>query len=492
MLPIGYGDGVRRALSNNADVLVGGRRHPLVGTVSMDNVTIDLGPRTTVEPGSAAVLIGAQGGERILAEELAGRLETINYEITCGISPRVPPARTCDRDERRRPARAPRNRSGSPARPLVRRRRGLDRRRRGARRARRPRRGRRRPRGRRRRGGRSAANRPGGSRARVRALGRVRDLAGRWRAIGAGTSTSTRLRGDSIEADLAQRDFTVNAIAVPLADPRASPRDPHRGAADLEQRRLRVVSERSFAADPLRLLRAARLAAEFELELDAETVRLALESASRAAEPAGERQLAELRLLLTGPDPLRGLRLLDELGATAGVLPELEALRGVAQNPNHHLDVHGHTLAGAVEPARGRGRPRPLRAATRRRRSRELLAEPLADELSRGGALRFAALLHDVGKPATREEHEGGFVSFVGHDRVGAELVQRGVRPAADEHGAVATTSQAVTLHHLHLGFMAHERPLSRRRLYEYLKLTAPVVGRRHPADGRRPARRAR
>jgi alanine racemase len=68
VLPIGYGDGVRRALSNNAEVLVGGRRHPLVGTVSMDNVTIDLGPETDVEPGSPAVLIGAQGGERILAE----------------------------------------------------------------------------------------------------------------------------------------------------------------------------------------------------------------------------------------------------------------------------------------------------------------------------------------------------------------------------------------------------------------------------------------
>jgi alanine racemase len=89
VLPIGYGDGVRRGLSNNAEVLVGGRRYPLVGTVSMDNITIDLGPNTDVEPGSPAVLIGAQGNERILAEELASRLDTINYEITCGISERV-------------------------------------------------------------------------------------------------------------------------------------------------------------------------------------------------------------------------------------------------------------------------------------------------------------------------------------------------------------------------------------------------------------------
>ena len=90
VLPIGYGDGVRRGLTNNAEVLVDGARHPLVGTVSMDNITIDLGPETGVEPGAEAVLIGAQGSDRILAEEVARRLDTINYEITCGISPRVP------------------------------------------------------------------------------------------------------------------------------------------------------------------------------------------------------------------------------------------------------------------------------------------------------------------------------------------------------------------------------------------------------------------
>jgi alanine racemase len=90
VLPLGYGDGVRRGLSNNADVLVRGQRYPLVGTVSMDNVTVDLGPETDVEPGDEAVLIGSQGEETILSEELAARLGTINYEITCGISARVP------------------------------------------------------------------------------------------------------------------------------------------------------------------------------------------------------------------------------------------------------------------------------------------------------------------------------------------------------------------------------------------------------------------
>lgn len=90
VLPLGYGDGVRRGLSNNAEVLIRGRRMPLVGTVSMDNVTVDLGPESEVEPGDEAVLIGAQGEDSVLAEEWARRLDTINYEVTCGISARVP------------------------------------------------------------------------------------------------------------------------------------------------------------------------------------------------------------------------------------------------------------------------------------------------------------------------------------------------------------------------------------------------------------------
>jgi alanine racemase len=90
VIPIGYGDGFRRALSNNADVLIRGRRHPLVGTISMDNLTVDLGPETEVEPGDDAILIGRQGDEEILAEDVARRLETINYEVTCAISSRVP------------------------------------------------------------------------------------------------------------------------------------------------------------------------------------------------------------------------------------------------------------------------------------------------------------------------------------------------------------------------------------------------------------------
>jgi alanine racemase len=90
VIPVGYGDGFRRSLSNNADVLIGGRRWPVVGNVSMDNLTADLGPLSGVRAGAPVVLLGADGGERITAEELAARQGTLNYEITCAISPRVP------------------------------------------------------------------------------------------------------------------------------------------------------------------------------------------------------------------------------------------------------------------------------------------------------------------------------------------------------------------------------------------------------------------
>jgi len=90
VVPIGYGDGWRRGLSNRVDVLIGGRRYPVSGTISMDNLTVDLGPQTTVRPGDEVVLIGRQGEEVQSAEDVARVLGTINYEITCGISARVP------------------------------------------------------------------------------------------------------------------------------------------------------------------------------------------------------------------------------------------------------------------------------------------------------------------------------------------------------------------------------------------------------------------
>jgi len=294
-----------------------------------------------------------------------------------------------------------------------------------------------------------------------------------WRAVAADDSWQidlTALRGETIEADLAERDFTVGAVAVPLDG--GKPVDPHGGLADLDRRLLRVVSERSFAADPLRLLRAARLAAGLGLEVDASTIALARSEAMRAAETAGERQLVELRQLIGGIDPLRGLRLLDELALTAVVLPELEALRGVEQGPNHHLDVHGHTIAVLERTLEVEAELERF-GGERAVELESLLTEPLADEISRGTALRFGALLHDIGKPATRTE-KGGFVTFIGHDRDGAEIVGALCRRLRASR-TLTRHLQDLTLHHLRLGFMVREAPLPPRRVHEYLRATEPV-----------------
>jgi poly(A) polymerase len=295
-----------------------------------------------------------------------------------------------------------------------------------------------------------------------------------WRAAGTEHSWQvdvTQLRGETIEADLAERDFTVGAVAIPLGG--GEPIDPHGGLADLEGGVLRVVGEQSFTADPLRLLRAARLAMELELEPDPETVALARRGASRAAEAAGERQLCELRLLIGGRDPLRGLALLDGLGVTPVVLAELDALRGVQQGPNHHLDVHGHTIA-VLERTLEIEADLKRFAGESEAETRALLAEPLADEMSRGTALRFGALLHDIGKPATRGERDG-YVTFIGHDRDGAEMV-RGLCGRFHASKALTRHLEGLTLHHLRLGFLVHEAPLPARRVHEYLRATEPVA----------------
>jgi tRNA nucleotidyltransferase/poly(A) polymerase len=300
---------------------------------------------------------------------------------------------------------------------------------------------------------------------------------GSWRALageGAWHVDVSRLRGEAIETDLALRDFTVDAMAVPLADLAVPPLDPHGGLADLKEARLRAVSARSFADDPLRILRAARIAAELGLTIDKDTVALARTEAGRAGEPAGERQFAELRLLLTAADPVRGLELLDELAATRVLLPELEALRGVEQNPYHHLDVYGHTLEVLARLVEVEGDLESFVGPDATEVS-ELLADPLADELLRGGALRFAALVHDLGKPATRAVGEGGRVLFVGHDRAGARLV-RELCSRLRASRRLADYLADLTLNHLRLGFLVHERPLSRRQVYDYLRATDPYI----------------
>lgn len=281
----------------------------------------------------------------------------------------------------------------------------------------------------------------------------------------------TALRGESIEPDLAERDFTIGAVAVPLAG--GEPIDPYAGLVDLADRRLRAVGERSFLDDPLRLLRAARLAAEMELEIEPRTVALACSAASRAADPAGERQLAELRQLMGGPDPLRGLRLLGDLGLTAVVLPEVEEMRGVEQGPNHHLDVYDHTIA-VLEHTLEVEQDLDRFAGDRAAEVAALLDELLADEMTRRAALRFGALFHDIAKPATRAERDG-FVGFRGHDQLGAEVIGR-ICGRLRASRKLTQHLQGLALHHLRLGFLIPEMPLPPRRVHAYLRATEPVA----------------
>ena len=272
------------------------------------------------------------------------------------------------------------------------------------------------------------------------------------------------LQGETIEEDLAKRDFSVNAMARRSEGSELI--DPLGGRADLEARTLRVLGPAAYENDPLRPLRLARFAAELGFMPDAETERLTSEAAPRVAEASGERVFAELRRLVLAPGAVQGLDLADRLGLLDSVLPELADLHEVEQSHYHHLDVYGHTIEvfeRLVELERD---------ATGE--LREVLDEPLADELTRGEALRFAALLHDIGKPATHQVREDGRVTFMGHDRLGEQMVRTICRRLRTSE-RLCRFLEGVTRHHLVVGFLVHERPLDRHAVYRYLERTSPV-----------------
>jgi tRNA nucleotidyltransferase/poly(A) polymerase len=281
------------------------------------------------------------------------------------------------------------------------------------------------------------------------------------------------LRGPTLEADLALRDFTVNAMAEPLVG--AGERiDPYGGAADLAAGRLRAVRSQAIAADPLRALRLVRIAAELGLEPEPETSALAREQAARVAAVAQERVFAELKRILAGADVLRSLERMDELGLTVAVLPELHALHGIEQNRYHHADVYGHTIEVLEHTLALEQDPAAVFGDEHAAAITELLQEPLGDDIDRAFALRFGALLHDAAKPATLGHRDDGSPTFLGHDRAGAELAREVLTRLRASEKLKAHVA-ALTRHHLRLGFLVHERPLSRRALYRYMKTCEPV-----------------
>ncbi|HTZ87148.1 MAG TPA: HD domain-containing protein [Solirubrobacteraceae bacterium] len=331
------------------------------------------------------------------------------------------------------------------------------------------------------------------ARAIARAAGRAACFAlserfGAWRVSARDSSWQVdveSLRGGSLQADLALRDFTVNAIAEPLSG--GEPIDPLGGLEDLADGRLRMAGPGAFADDPLRVLRLVRVAVELGLRPEPDTLRNAREHASAVSGCSPERVFTELSRIVAAREAIVGLEMLDELGATPIVLGELEALRGVEQNRFHHADVHEHTLEVLrrtieLEEFAVRSLEGPFAHelggvfGEHRAVVAELLAEPLADGLTRGHALRWGALLHDAAKPLTRGVRPAdGFVTFIGHDERGAAL-------ARDVLGRLRTSERlrahvaALVRHHLRLGFLVHEpQPLSRRTVFSYLHATTPV-----------------
>lgn len=318
----------------------------------------------------------------------------------------------------------------------------------------------------------------------ARALGRatggfsfaLSEAFGAWRVVAPDRSWQLDLMplgGETVQADLARRDLTVNAIAEQLGG-EGNLVDPFGGLRDLQAKRLRMVSPQAFADDPLRSLRLARLVGELQFTAEPETLRCARASAPALRNVANERIFTEFKRVITSDRALDALDAMDAAGVTEVVIPELAALRGVQQSRFHHLDVYEHTRVVLAETI-GLEHDLEVVFGSDAPTLRALLAAPLANELNRGQALRFAALLHDIAKPVTREVTESGRITFMGHDEAGARLAAAILRRlrASDR---LAEHIAALTRHHLRLGFLVHQMPLGRRAVYGYLHACAPVA----------------
>jgi poly(A) polymerase len=289
------------------------------------------------------------------------------------------------------------------------------------------------------------------------------------------------VRGE-MEGDLAERDFSIDAMAMPLAlflgGKRRPLIDPGGGKRDLGRRLVRATSEDVFRRDPLRLLRAVRLCAELDFSLEEETAALARRDASLLVEAAPERQRDELLRILDSRRAAAGLRLADELGLLEQLLPEITATRGEEQPPEHHWDVFQHSLETVaaldvlLNPEEPSGRHwAPL--------WRYLWAEmkELPDverhfgELGHGrvGVLKLGGLLHDIAKPATRTIDENGRMRFFGHAREGAGRVGPILRRLRFS-GAEVRLVETMVREHLRPLQIAKDGAPSRRALFRYFR----------------------
>ncbi|MFF8677354.1 CCA tRNA nucleotidyltransferase [Streptomyces sp. NPDC015237] len=259
--------------------------------------------------------------------------------------------------------------------------------------------------------------------------------------------------GDSIEDDLVRRDFTVNAMAVALPERKFI--DPHGGLEDLAARVLRTpgTPEDSFSDDPLRMMRAARFAAQLDFEVAPEVVAAMKDMAGRIDIVSAERVREELNKLVLSSHPRKGLTLLVESGLADRVLPELPALRLERDEHHRHKDVYDHTLI-VLEQA--------------------MALESEGPDL----ILRLAALLHDIGKPRTRRFESDGRVSFHHHEVVGAKMTKKRMTALKYSNDLVKDVSRLVELHLRFHGYGTGEWTDSAVR--RYVRDAGPLLDRLH------------
>ena len=260
--------------------------------------------------------------------------------------------------------------------------------------------------------------------------------------------------GESLEDDLRRRDFTINAMALCVSGERTFS-DPFGGLADLVKLILRTPAapEESFADDPLRMLRAARFVATLGVGIETETFRAMTDLAPQLGRITAERVQAELSKLLLGGDPRDGIEVLVETGLADIVLPEIPALRMAADEHGQHKDVYAHTLQ-VLEQA--------------------IDLEDDGPDLT----LRLAALLHDIGKPGTREFLPGGRVSFHHHEVVGRNMARKRLKALRYSKQMIDDVSRLVFLHLRFYGYRDGEWTDSAVR--RYVVDAGPLLPRLH------------
>ncbi|SVB78918.1 uncharacterized protein METZ01_LOCUS231772, partial [marine metagenome] len=261
----------------------------------------------------------------------------------------------------------------------------------------------------------------------------------------------------SIEDDLRQRDFTIDALAVLLIDTSLPPGewpiiDPTRGLDDLRGEKLRLTSPNALLDDPLRLIRAVRIAAKTEFEIDAQTADAIRERVNLLSMVSAERVREELLTILSLPGVWRSVKLLDTLGLIDEVLPELAPARGVEQPKEHHWDVFEHSLHCAAFAEKVLDPD--FRATDLAGKTipwlpwlTEYFDEEYADGHTRATYLKLAALLHDVAKPETKALHPDGKIRFLGHPVKGAATTKKILKRLRSSSKATESVSLMVDQH---------------------------------------------